>query len=95
MRAPEPEEEGPGDGATRVHTLPGLPGLLTGRRAGGLVLGLEDGLYAFDPEAGLGARIVAVEAEPVGIATYVRAVAPVVVPAAVAGLVVLSLQPWT
>jgi sugar lactone lactonase YvrE len=53
----------PGDAATRVHNLPCMPGLLTGRRAGGLALGLEDGLYAFDPEAGPGARLVAVEEE--------------------------------
>ena len=45
------------------HNLPSLPGLLVGRRKGGLLVGLEDGLYALDPVAGLGARLVAVEAD--------------------------------
>jgi sugar lactone lactonase YvrE len=51
----------PGDGGTFCHNLPGLPGVLTGRRGGGLVIGLEDGLHAVDPVSGLGARLVAVE----------------------------------
>jgi sugar lactone lactonase YvrE len=53
----------PGDGGTVTHNLPSLPGVLAGRRMGGLVIGLEDGLYAVDPVAGLGARLVAVEAD--------------------------------
>ncbi len=51
----------PNDSATRVHNLPSLPGVLTGRRLGGLVIGLEDGLYAADPVAGLGQKLVDVE----------------------------------
>jgi sugar lactone lactonase YvrE len=51
----------PDDGAEVVHNLPSMPGVLAARRAGGLVIGLEDGLYAFDPAVGLGARLVAVE----------------------------------
>ena len=43
--------------------LPSMPGLIAGRRRGGLVIGLEDGLYAFNPANGLGERLVAVEAE--------------------------------
>jgi L-arabinonolactonase len=43
------------------YALPSMPGLLVGRRKGGLLLGLEDGLYPFDPVAGLGARLIAVE----------------------------------
>ena len=46
-----------------TFNLPSMPGLIAGRRRGGLVLGLEDGLYAFDCDAGLGERLVAVEAE--------------------------------
>jgi sugar lactone lactonase YvrE len=53
----------PGTGRESVFNLPSLPGLLVGRRAGGMILGLEDGLYAFDPAAGLGERLVAVEAD--------------------------------
>lgn len=53
----------PESGIETVHNLPSLPGLLVGRRKGGLLVGIEDGLYAFDPVAGLGARLVAVEAD--------------------------------
>jgi sugar lactone lactonase YvrE len=53
----------PRDGETQVWNLPSMPGLIAGRRAGGLILGLEDGLHHFDPRAGLGARLVAVEAD--------------------------------
>jgi sugar lactone lactonase YvrE len=38
-----------------------MPGLLVGRRSGGLILGLEDGLYDFRSEAGLGERLVAID----------------------------------
>jgi sugar lactone lactonase YvrE len=51
----------PGTGETGAHNLPSMPGLIAGRRRGGLVIGLEDGLYAFD--GALGERLVAVEAE--------------------------------
>jgi sugar lactone lactonase YvrE len=53
----------PADAGSVVFNLPSMPGMIAGRRRGGLVLGLEDGLYAFDPAAGLGERLVAVEAE--------------------------------
>lgn len=53
----------PSTGAETVHNLPSLPGLLVGRRKGGLLIGLEDGLHALDPVAGLGERLVAVEAD--------------------------------
>jgi sugar lactone lactonase YvrE len=53
----------PSGGEAVEHALPSMPGLLVGRRAGGLLLGLEDGLYPFDPANGLGARLVAVEAD--------------------------------
>jgi sugar lactone lactonase YvrE len=53
----------PATGEERVHNLPSLPGLLAGRRKGGLLIGIEDGLYALDPVAGLGERLVAVEAD--------------------------------
>jgi sugar lactone lactonase YvrE len=46
-----------------VFNLPSLPGVLTGRRKGGLLLGLEDGLYAVSPATGLGERLVEVEAD--------------------------------
>jgi sugar lactone lactonase YvrE len=51
----------PDDAATTVHNLPSLPGVLTGRRSGGMVIGLEDGLYAVDPVEGLGQKLVDVE----------------------------------
>jgi len=53
----------PSGGDAVEHALPSMPGLLVGRRAGGLLLGLEDGLYPFDPATGLGNRLVAVEAD--------------------------------
>ena len=40
-----------------------MPGLVIGRERGGLLLGLEDGLYAFDADHGLGDRLIAVEAD--------------------------------
>jgi sugar lactone lactonase YvrE len=51
----------PASGETRAHNLPSMPGLIAGRRRGGLVIGLEDGLYAFD--GAVGERLVAVEAD--------------------------------
>ena len=53
----------PGTGRARDHRLPLMPGLIAGSASGGLLLGLEDGLYAFDPATGLGGRQVAVEAD--------------------------------
>lgn len=53
----------PASGASLEFALPSMPGLVVCRRRGGLILGLEDGLYAFAPEDGLGARLVAVEAD--------------------------------
>lgn len=53
----------PKTGRQAVHNLPSMPGLLALRRAGGLLVGLEDGLYAFDPGKGLGERLIAVEAD--------------------------------
>lgn len=53
----------PRDDRQLVFNLPSMPGLLVLRRTGGLLIGLEDGLYPFDPAAGLGRRLVAVEAE--------------------------------
>jgi sugar lactone lactonase YvrE len=51
----------PDDAAMTTHSLPSLPGVLTGRRSGGMLIGLEDGLYAADPVAGLGRKLVDVE----------------------------------
>lgn len=46
-----------------VFNLPSMPGMIAGRRAGGLLVGLEDGIYALSPTAGLGDKLVAVEAD--------------------------------
>lgn len=53
----------PATGNTRRFAVPSMPGLIVGSRGGGLIIGLEDGLYAFDQTRGLGARIAAVEAD--------------------------------
>jgi len=53
----------PASGANLEFALPSMPGLVVCRRRGGLILGLEDGLYPFAPEDGLGPRLVAVEAD--------------------------------
>ncbi len=53
----------PKTGRQEVCNVPSMPGLLVLRRSGGLVVGLEDGLYPFDPAKGLGERLIAVEAE--------------------------------
>jgi sugar lactone lactonase YvrE len=50
-------------GSQQEHNLPSTPGLLALRGDGGLVIGLEDGLYPFDPARGVGDRLVAVEAD--------------------------------
>lgn len=51
----------PETGAETIHNLPSMAGLIAGRRSGGLVLGLEDGLFAFDTEHGLGECLLPVE----------------------------------
>ena len=53
----------PDTGRTEHHNLPSMPGVLVGRRSGGLLVGLEDGFYAFTRHGGLGGRLVAVEAD--------------------------------
>jgi sugar lactone lactonase YvrE len=53
----------PYSGGQHEWSLPLMPGMIAGRENGGLVLGLEDGLYAFDAADGLGDRLVAVEAD--------------------------------
>ncbi len=42
----------PATGERSEHRLPLMPGFVVGRRSGGLALGLEDGIYAFDPADG-------------------------------------------
>jgi sugar lactone lactonase YvrE len=46
-----------------VRNLPLMPGLIASCADGRLLLGLEDGLYPFDPAHGLQERLVAVEAD--------------------------------
>ncbi|MET2832896.1 SMP-30/gluconolactonase/LRE family protein [Mesorhizobium shangrilense] len=53
----------PRSGERRAVNLPLMPGLITNRRAGGLIVGLEDGFYAFDLAKGLSARLVAAAEE--------------------------------
>jgi L-arabinonolactonase len=53
----------PGTGEERTFNMPSMPGLLAGRRQGGMLVGLEDGIHEFDPASGLGAHLVAVEAD--------------------------------
>jgi len=53
----------PENGRQETHNLPGMLGLIVLHASGGLVLGLEDGLYSFNPATGLGARLVAIEAD--------------------------------
>ena len=53
----------PESGRTTCHNLPSMPGVIAGRRSGGLLIGLEDGIYAFTPESGLGPRLIEVEAD--------------------------------
>jgi sugar lactone lactonase YvrE len=53
----------PRSGREQEHNLPSMPGLVVLRRSGGLVVGLEDGLYPFDPATGIGTRLVAVETD--------------------------------
>jgi len=53
----------PKTGKQEVHNVPSMPGLLALRQAGGLIVGLEDGLYPFDPAKGLGNRLIAIEAD--------------------------------
>lgn len=60
LRAPSVKRLGR-DGEVRVWPMPALVGAVLLRRSGGLVVGLPDGLHAFSPETGLGARLVAVD----------------------------------
>lgn len=53
----------PESGKQHEHNMPSMPGVLVLRKDGGLLVGLEDGLYPFDPASGLGSRLVAVEAD--------------------------------
>jgi sugar lactone lactonase YvrE len=53
----------PTTGRQESHNVPSMLGLIVLRASGGLVLGLEDGLYPFDAENGLGKRLAAVEAD--------------------------------
>jgi sugar lactone lactonase YvrE len=53
----------PTGGAELEYNLPSMPGLVVGGRKGGLIVGLEDGFYEFERNAGLGVRLVAVEAD--------------------------------
>ena len=43
----------PETGAEAIHNLLSMAGLIVGRHSGRLVLGLEDGLYAFDRYTGV------------------------------------------
>lgn len=51
----------PQSGRQCAWSLPSMPGLVVGREHSGLLLGLEDGFYAFDSDHGLGDRLVPVE----------------------------------
>lgn len=51
----------PASGRMSSHRLPLMPGFVVTFAHHGLVLGLEDGIYPFDPEAGVGDRLFAVE----------------------------------
>ena len=53
----------PRTGRQQEHNLPSMPGLLALRGDGSLVIGLEDGLYPFDPATGVGDLLVSVEAD--------------------------------
>ena len=53
----------PDEKAARSAMLPSMPGFVVPEAGGGLVLGLEDGLWLFDPETGAMSRRVAVEAD--------------------------------
>lgn len=52
----------PGTGRRLSFPLPSMPGLVQ-LRGTGLLIGLEDGLYAFDPETGRGECLLQVEPE--------------------------------
>ena len=53
----------PRSGREQEHNLPGMPGLVVLRQGGDLVVGLEDGLYPFDPATGIGECLAAIEAD--------------------------------
>lgn len=52
----------PGTGSKRSWTAPEQVGFVVPRARGGLIVGLQSGLWSFDPEAGSFAPIVAVDA---------------------------------
>jgi sugar lactone lactonase YvrE len=52
----------PASGQTSAHRLQSMPGFVLGRSDGNLVLGLEDGVHAFDPATGLAEMLAPVEA---------------------------------
>jgi sugar lactone lactonase YvrE len=52
----------PDTGREQVLNLPSMPGLVAARN-GGLIVGLEDGLYGFDPVQGVGSCLAPVEAD--------------------------------
>jgi len=56
----------PETGERCAHRLPLMPGFVVGRAGGGLALGLEDGIYAFDPGSGVGDRLVSIEEDKPG-----------------------------
>lgn len=51
----------PASGRMSSHRLPLMPGFVVSFAHHGLVLGLEDGIYPFAPETGVGERLFAVE----------------------------------
>lgn len=53
----------PASGRMSSHRLPLMPGFVVSFAHHGLVLGLEDGIYPFDPATGVGERLFAVEAD--------------------------------
>jgi len=56
----------PGSGERRSWSAPEQVGFIVPRARGGLIAGLQTGLFAFDPESGSFERIVAVDADKPG-----------------------------
>ena len=52
VRAPALRRLDPATGAVACWQMPALVGAVVGRRAGGVVLALADGIHAFDPSDG-------------------------------------------
>ncbi|MDA0239840.1 MAG: SMP-30/gluconolactonase/LRE family protein [Proteobacteria bacterium] len=63
IRGPRLFRTDPATGKTDKWELPSLVGMISLRASGGLVLALEDGLHAFDPETGRMEFLVAVETD--------------------------------